>query len=221
MALHSDGPAVIMRMTLAWVALAVGLTGALSACGSDDASPDATPDSSPSASQTPTAAPTELSFGDAETVTWAPINDLSTELSLQVDTVREGRASDFEGLAAPGITEDNQPYYVDVVVGNEGDAEIGGLDVPLYLVDSSQTLSPPSKFADPFEPCPSGPLPSSFGAGDKAEMCLVFFSSVGATFQSITFQPDAEAAAVAWTGDVVIPADKPVRKPRPGSKRRR
>lgn len=202
-----------VRSTLsasAALVLSAALAGALAACGPDAEAPD--PGPTPTASQTSAAAPTELSFGEAQTVTWGPTDDRSTELSLQVVTVSEGRAADFEGLAAAGISKDNQPYYVNVVIGNDGEADIGGLDVPLYLVDSSQTLTPPSKFADAFEPCPSGPLPSPFGAGAEAQMCLVFFSSIGATFQSITFQPDVDAAAVAWTGDVAVPAQKPPRK---------
>ena len=210
--------APMLRSSVVTLALTVALSGALSACASDEQDPDAA--ATPSASETPSTAPAELAFGDTESVTWEPTNALSSELAIQVERVREGRFADFEGLVAPGITEANQPYYVDVVIANEGDAEIGGLDVPLYLVDSQQTLTPPSKFAAPFEPCPSGPLPTSFGAGEEAEMCLVFFSSPSATFQSITFQPDVEATAVSWTGDVDVPAAKTTGKQKPGQDRK-
>ncbi len=205
------------RSSLVTLALAVALGGALSACASDEQDPDAP--ATPTAAETSTAAPTELSFGDTESVTWEPTKNLASELAIQVDGVREGRFTDFRDLVASGITEANQPYYVDVVITNEGDAELGGLDVPLYLVDSQQTLTPPSKFAAPFEPCPSGPLPTSFGAGEEAEMCLVFFSSPSATFQSVTFQPDVEAPAVSWTGEVDVPTKEP--NPGPGKKKRR
>lgn len=207
------------RGALAALALTVGLTGALSACGSDGSDPD--PPATPADSQAPEATATELSFGEAETVVWEPASDISGELSIRVDAVREGRFVDFEGLVASGITEANQPYYVDVVIGNEADAEIGGLEVPLYLVDSQQTLTPPSKFADSFEPCPSGPLPTSFGAGEETQMCLVFFGSPSANFQSITFQPDADAAAVAWTGEVAVPTRKPTPAQKPIGKQKR
>ena len=202
------------RGALAALALTVGLSGALSACGLDESKSESSPKSG--AEQDSEATATELSFGEAETVTWEPAGDLSGELSIQVDTVRKGRFADFEGLVASGITEANQPYYVDVVIANEGDAEVGGLEVPLYLVDSKQTLTPPSKFADPFKPCSSGPLPASFGAGDKTRMCLVFFGSPSATFQSITYQPDVEAVGVAWTGkvDVRTQKQKPKQKPK-------
>ncbi|HXH79473.1 hypothetical protein [Nocardioides sp.] len=208
----------MLRSSVVLLALTVALGGALSACAGREQDPDAP--ATPSASETPSAAPTELAFGDTESVSWEPTNNLTSDLAIQVERVREGRFADFDGLVAPGITEANQPYYVDVVIANEGDAEIGGLDVPLYLVDSQQTLTPPSKFAAPFEPCPSGPLPTSFGAGEEAEMCLVFFSSPSATFQSITFQPDVEVTAVSWTGEVDVPTAKPTAKPRPGKDRK-
>ena len=35
-------------------------------------------------------------------------------------------------------------------------------------------------------------------------MCLVFFGSPGATFESVTFQPSLDTAAVTWTGDLTI-----------------
>lgn len=212
-----DGPTVKARTTIAWLALSVGLTGALSACGSDEVSPDTTGDGSSvgpdsEGSQTPTPAPTELAFGDAQTVAWQPTDDLSAAVSIRVETVREARGSDFEGLAAAGITEDNQPYYADVVITNEGDADLGGLDVPLYLADSNGTLTPPSKFAEPFEPCPSGPLPASFGPGAEASLCLVFVASPGADFESITVLPGSDAGEVTWTGDVAMPAKRPPKK---------
>jgi len=161
--------------------------------------------------------PTQLSFGDAESVTWEPTGDLAGELSIRVDEVREGDFADFDGLVGSGITADNQPFYVDTVIANEGDADLGGLDVPLYLQDSNGILSPPWGFAEPFQPCDSGPLPEPFGAGEEVELCLVFLGSPGATFESVTFQPTLDTAAVTWTGDLTVekaPAKKKSAKPR-------
>lgn len=214
----------MVRRMLPTLALAVLVGGVLSGCGNDSPEP-ATPKGpgTPSEAVTTAVAPSELAFGDAESVSWQPTRNLSGELSVRVDGVREGRAADFTGLGASGITEENQPYYVDVAITNEGDAELGGLDVPLYLTDSQETLTPPSRFGEPFEPCASGPLPDPFGAGEEAQLCLVFFASPGAEFESITFQPGDDAAAVAWTGDVAVPAEEPTKEPvkKPGSKKRR
>ncbi len=184
--------------------LTLVLACALTACASDDPEPETTATPSASEPTTQTATPTQLSFGDAESVTWSPTADVTGGLSIQVDQVREGDFADFDGLAGSGITEANQPFYVDAVIANEADADLGGLDVPLYLLDSNGTLSPPWGFATPFKPCDSGPLPEPFGAGEEAEMCLVFFGSPDATFESVTFQPSLDTAAVTWTGDLTI-----------------
>lgn len=206
----------MMRSAILTLALAFALT----ACGSDTSEPEE--DVTPTATETPTEPPASslVSFGYAESVTWAPTADLSGELSISVDRVREGDFADFDGLEGSGITEANQPFYVDVVIANEGDADFGGLDVPLYLQDSNGTLNPPWGFAEPFKPCDSGPLPTPFGAGEEAEMCLVFFGSPAAEFASVTYRPSTETAAVLWTGDLTV-EKKPAKKAKkPAGKRR-
>ena len=54
-------------------------------------------------------------------------------------------------------------------------------------------------------------------------MCLVFFGSPGAIFESLTFQPDIDTAALTWTGQVGVPTRKPTTKKRrtPQNKLRR
>ncbi len=201
----------------------VGLVGAFSACSAGESggvAPDPAATVTPTVAETPSSAPTELSFGDTESVTWEPASDLSGVLSIRVDAAREGRFSDFAGLEASGITKHNQPYYVDVVIANESDADLGGLDVPLYLADSNQTLTPPSRFADDFGPCASGPLPTSFGSGAETRTCLVFLGSPGADLEAITFQPALDTPAVSWTGDVEAPAKAASTAREPKQKRR-
>jgi hypothetical protein len=185
--------------------LTLVLACALAGCSTADREtpPPAAPDAS-TAELTVEPAPTQLAFGDAESVTWEPTGDLAGKLSISVETVREGDLADFDGLVGSGITADNQPFYVEAVIANEGDADLGGLDVPLYLQDSHGILSPPWGFAEPFEPCDSGPLPEPFGPGEEAELCLVFLGSPGASFESVTFQPTLDAAAVTWTGDLTV-----------------
>ena len=200
----------MVRSAVAVLILACALTSCSSGAGGPEGA------DSPTTSKSPTpAAPTELTLGDTESVAWSPASDLTGELSISVEKVREGDFADFEGLTGSGITEDNQPFYVDAVIANEGDADFGRLDVPLYLQDSTGTLSPPWGFAEPFEPCDSRPLPDSFGAGEEAELCLVFFGSPDATFQSVTYQPTQDAVAVTWTGDLTVEKTPVEKKPEP------
>lgn len=193
---------MIRRASTALVAVLL-----LSACAAEE---DPEPSPEPSASPSPTApsAPIVLSFGDAESVDWQPADDVEGALRIKVDKVTEADLKDFRGLVGAGFTRANQPYYVDVVLANEGSAELGGLDVPLYLQDSTGTLAPPWGFAKPFKPCPSGPLPESFGDGDQVKKCLVFLASPEATMRAITYWPEADAQPVRWIGSVDEPAGR-------------
>ncbi len=198
----------MLRASLVTVVLAL----ALSACATNAEDPDPVVTPTPSETPTVTAAPIVVAFGEAQTVTWAPTADRMGNLSITVEQVRAGDFADFDGLEGSGITEANQPFYVDAVIGNEGDADFGGLDVPLYLEDSHGTLSPPWGFATPFKPCDSGPFPASFATGEEIETCLVFFGSPDATFESVTFQPSLAAAPISWTGELTVEKDEPRKK---------
>ncbi|EON24401.1 MULTISPECIES: hypothetical protein [Nocardioides] len=199
----------MMRRALLPLALACALSS-LTSCASRSAEPDAVVPTTASPTPTVPAEPTRLAFGYVQPVEWAPTTSLAGALTISVDRVREGYFSDFAGLGGSGITEANQPFYVDAVISNEGEVDFGGLDAPLYLQDSNGVLSPPWGFARAFGPCDSGPLPVPFGPGSEVELCLVFFGSPGATFESVTFQPSTEVAPITWSGDLTV--DKPVRK---------
>lgn len=207
---------------VAWVC--TGVLVALGACSADDGtSGDATPGggaSSPAADRSASdVATTEpgavLDLGDEATVEWRPSADLEGLLDLRVDAVREASMADFEGLVASGTVASARPYYVDVTVANVGDTDLGGLDVPLYLLDTSDTLGPPWGFEETFGPCPSGPLPRAFAPGDSTRTCLVFFARAGSTYDAMAFQPVPDVEAITWTGE-----PEPVDRERPSRRRR-
>ena len=147
------------------VGVLVGVT-ALAGCSSggdpageaSTASPAAAPAEDAAAVDT-TEPGSVLDLGDEATVPWRAAPELEGVLELSVDAVREGRVRDFEDLVAAGAVEGAQPYYVDVTLTNAGDSDLGGLGVPLYLRDTSDTLGPPWGFEEPFTPCRSRPLP--------------------------------------------------------------
>ncbi|KRF00018.1 hypothetical protein ASG88_11475 [Nocardioides sp. Soil777] len=203
---------------VAWAC--TGALVALGACSSDDGTPgDRTPDAGAS---TPAGEPTAdsaaadvattepgtvLALGDAATVVWRSSADLEGVLELRVDAVREAATADFDGLVASGTVAGAQPYYVDVTVANVGDTDLGGLDVPLYLLDTSDTLGPPWGFEEPFASCRSRPLPRAFTPGDSRSKCLVFFARAGSTYDAMAFQPTPDVEAITWTGEPE-PADR-------------
>ena len=187
---------------------------------STDASPDGSTSDEPAADDPADATEpgSELDLGDTATVAWRPASDLEGVLELSVDRVREADTADFDGLVAPGAVEGARPYYVDVTVANAGDSDLGGLDVPLYLHDDSDSLGPPWAFTEPFRPCRSRPLPASFAPGDTHRTCLVFFARAGSAYDSMVFQPTPDREAIAWTGE----AEKlrPGRRDRPSRRGR-
>jgi hypothetical protein len=152
-----------------------------------------------------TAPGTGLALGETATVAWRPAAGVDALLELGVDEVTEARMRDFAGLVADGAVEGARPYYVDVTVTNAGDGDLGGLDVPLYLRDTSGALGPPWGFAEPFGPCRSQPLPRSFAPGETARRCLVFLSRAGAAYDAMVFWPTPEQEAITWTGEATEP----------------
>lgn len=188
----------------------VGVTGAGCSSGGAPADEPPTPASASSsttedaASDVATTEPgSELDLGDEATVAWRPAPDLEGVLDLSVDRVRAARMRDFAGLVASGSSvEGARPYYVDVRVTNAGESDLGGLAVPLYLRDTSESLGPPWGFEEPFRPCRSRPLPASFAPGQSVERCLVFFARAGAAYDAMAFQPTPDVEPITWDGDV-------------------
>lgn len=189
-------------------------------CSSED-DPPARPSAQTSerVTYTGTTAPgTALALGDTATVAWRPAADVEALLELSVEEVTEARRRDFAGLVAAGAAEGARPYYVDVTVTNAGDADLGGLGVPLYLRDTSDALGPPWGFAEPFEPCPSRPLPERFARGDTTTRCLVFLARAGAAYDAMVFWPTPDREAITWTGEATGP--DPERRERPSRRGR-
>ena len=195
-----------------WVC--AGVLVALPACSADETSGDGTARagaSTPPADQSATdVATTEpgavLDLGDDATVVWRPSADLEGVLDLRVHAVREASMADFDGLVASGAVEGARPYYVDVTVANVGDTDLGGLRVPLYLLDTSDTLGPSWGFEEPFAPCRSRPLPTAFAPGDSTGKCLVYFARAGSTYDAMAFQPVPDVEAITWTGEPERPS---------------
>jgi hypothetical protein len=216
-----------------WVCASVLVgAGALGGCSADGAGEASTAPASgpPSAASTGGSSPsdvdttepgTELGLGDEAVLGWRPAPGLDGVLRLSVDRVRTAPMRDFEGLVATGAVEGARPYYVDVTVANAGESDLGGLGVPLYLRDTSDTLGPPWGFEEPFAPCRSRPLPRTFAPGDSTRTCLVFFARAGAAYDAIAFQPAPDREAITWTGEVTAPrADRGERPSRRPSRRR-
>ncbi|MBC9735402.1 hypothetical protein [Nocardioides marmotae] len=214
-------------------ALAGLLAGSLllTACSDDSDHPSAEGSGSPtssagtaSASATPylpvpegvelTPQGSELEVGETATVAYEPRQDQVGVLSIRVDRIEKTSFKEsFRGWQLDAATKKANPYFVRVTVANEGETNLGGRRVPLYIVDGRNTLVESSSFASRFDPCPSTPLPKKFGPGKKTKVCLVYLAPDKGELTAVSFRPTQEFAPITWTG----PVEK-VKKPGSGKK---
>ncbi|MCA1481272.1 hypothetical protein, partial [Bradyrhizobium sp. NBAIM08] len=94
------------------------------------------------------------------------------------------------------------PYFVRAVVTNRGRTDLGGVEVPLYVVDGRNVLIEAQPFASTFAPCPSTPLPPGFVTGDRIQVCLVYLAPESGLLTSVSFRPSQAFDPVLWRGVV-------------------
>lgn len=146
-----------------------------------------------------------LDLGETATVAWEPRSEEVGVLDLTVDRVRQARWRQFQGWSLDAQTRRSTPYFVDATVANAGEEDLGGTDVPLYLLDDTDTLIQASEFKGRFKPCPSRGLPDTFESGDEQQVCLVYLAPQRGKFQAISFRPTETFEGIRWTGDVAGP----------------
>ena len=162
---------------------------------------------------------TELDFGEPATLVWQPSADVTGEVELSVDTVDEQSQSVFDGWARDDSMAASRPYFVTVTMTNTGDADLGGMQVPVYLRDDNGTLGAPWTLGGDFTACQSGPFPEPFASGDETQMCLVYLVPGGARIQDMVFEPTDGYDPISWTGDVGTPPRPTPRTSRKAGKR--
>ncbi|MGA8255508.1 MAG: hypothetical protein WB767_02940 [Nocardioides sp.] len=101
------------------------------------------------------------------------------------------------------------PYYVRTTATNVGSTDLGGRQLPFYVVSSDGSLVAPTGIEQDFAECPDSLLPAIFAPGDEAKSCLIFLVPEGGTLESVMFRPPEGVVPLLWTGDV-----KPVKDER-------
>ena len=105
---------------------------------------------------------TELEVGDSAVVAWEPRQKTVGVLEITVKRLeRTTFEKSFEGWKLEPAVRRTTPYFVRARVANVGDTDLGGVEVPLYIVDAKNTLVRYSRFASTFKPCDSRDLPKS------------------------------------------------------------
>lgn len=199
--------------------LALGTLGACGGGDDGDKEPDGDPTQNP-ASETTEAeeAPylpvpdgveltdpgTELDVGTSAVIAWQPRQNLVGVLDVDVTRLEKTTfAKSFEGWDVKAERKKKvKPYFVHATVTNRGETNLSGRLVPLYAVDSENTLVEPTKFTDQFKPCPGGDLPKGFSTDDTTKVCLVYLVAPGLEMTGVTFRPTEEFDGITWTGEV-------------------
>lgn len=206
----------LLRVGCVLVAAALVLAG----CGAEEENPkpksSGTPSPSPSVAipdgVTLTRAGTNLPFGSEATVAYEANPKRSTVLRLRVDKVTQGAISDLASFDMDAQVLASTLYYVNVSVTNVGEGEFGGIAIPIWAVDQTDTLIQPSGFTTAFPRCPSGPLPRSFGPKATISTCLLYLVPNHGTLRKLSFRPDQALEPVTWTGAITKPAPKKAKK---------
>lgn len=150
-----------------------------------------------------TAQGSTLSFGDSARVIFESTRKRGTVLRLTVRSVRKGTLKDFDGFILDDRYKQKASYfYATVTVKNVGRGDVGGVAVPLWGVDRSETLLPPVTFTTRFAPCPTRRLPARFGPGAALTTCLVFLSPGKGGLAGVSYRPSQQFDPVTWSGPI-------------------
>jgi len=156
-----------------------------------------------------TKAGAQLKFGEKATVAYEPNSERNTVLEMTVDSATQGTIADLGTYVLDDRTKASTPYYVNVTVKNVGDGDVGQTPIPLWAVDSANTLIQASSFTNSFTKCPSTPLPTTFAPNATVSSCLVFLVPDHGTLTGVSYRPLQAVAPILWTGTVASPAASP------------
>jgi hypothetical protein len=208
------------RARAVFVALLLAPALVLSACGSES---EKKPAAKPSVSlptghvdvpegTTLTKAGTELKFGQPATVAYSPNTKRGTVLQLTVVSVRTGQIKDLGAYQLDPESKRSTPYYARVTVKNLGPGDLSRIVVPVYAVDSTNSLVQPVSFNNTFKTCPSTSLPAGFTTGKTVNLCLAYLVLPGRKLIKMSYRPLQQYEPITWTG-TIAPAPKPQLKP--------
>jgi hypothetical protein len=195
---------------------------AAAGCGADHKKAKADASATPSASLptsnvtvpsgiTLTKAGETLQFGQPAVVAYQPNPQRSSVLQLTVDEVRQARITDFAGYQLSAETKKSKPYYVVVTARNLGTGDLSRTGIPLYAVDSTNSLNQQTSFNNTFTKCPSQPLPQGFTAGKSVKTCLVYVMRPGQSLVKVSYRPLQAFPPITWEGTITPPT--PVKTP--------
>jgi hypothetical protein len=223
----SRASTILRRLGLSTVAV-VASGALLAGCasdGSDAPDADASTPTGAATSATPylpvpdgvalTEPGSQLTVGDHAVVAYKPRQDVVGALDIVVTALeRTTIKAEFSAWQLTDAQKNSNPYFVRATVKNVGDTDLGGREVPLYIVNDQNVLVESTPFASSFEACPSTPLPAKFAPGAEADVCLVYLAPDHGDLVAVSFRPEETFNPITWTGDIVkYEPPKPEKKP--------
>lgn len=143
---------------------------------------------------------TKLTEDKSASVIYQVGDKAASAITVTVSSVRKGSIKrDFKFFSLDAAAKSSTPFYVDVTVKNEGPAGLGGVALPIYAHDSSNTNLPANDIVGSFKPCRNSSLPKSFLPGASAKLCLVYLVPKGNALQSVDLQTGSSKDAITWT----------------------
>ena len=194
-------PPLIRSTVVRFAAVAMTLA-VLAACGSkakDDPKVPVPKGFDVPAGVTLTPGGTKLTEDHSASVIYQVGTKATSAITVTVTQVAKGNIKDFRFFSLDAAAKASSPFYVSVTVKNEGPAGLGGVALPIYAHDSSNTIFPPNELVGTFRPCPNPSLPKSFLPGSTASLCLVYLVPKGKALQSVDLQTGSAHDAITWT----------------------
>lgn len=146
-----------------------------------------------------------LRFRETATVAYEPNTQRSSVLEMSVDSVQQGRITDFAAYPLDAATKSSRPYYVRFRAKNVGSGDLSRAAVPLFAVNDTNALVQPSSFGNTFAKCPSRPLPDGFAPGESFKGCLAYLIPDDGTLTAMSFRPLQDFEPITWEGKVLPP----------------
>lgn len=157
----------------------------------------------------------QLGVGDTATVAYELRQGVVGVLDIKVSRLEKTSfKKSFVGWDLDQGQKNSNPFFVRATVTNRGETDLGGKQVPLYLVDGNNTLVEATTFASSFTACQPGGFPTTFKPGRSMKVCLVFLSPKKGDLTAVSFRPTQDFDPITWTGELEKP--KPPKPDKPG-----
>jgi hypothetical protein len=172
---------------------------ALAACSGGDDSSTPAPTSDTAGGLTAPGA--DLALAAAATVEFRAGAKQRSKIKVVVSGVQHGDVKDLREFDLGNAARRSGVYYVRASVRNIGHGDLGGAFLKLYAKVSDTLVVQPVIFGSSFGKCNYQPLPKPFGAGKRADVCMVMLAPRHGTLSAVEWRfggDQADEAPISW-----------------------